>query len=99
MLKVGDILTYHWGYEQTNIDFYRVEEVTPKTVVVVHLSSVRNPDGAMSMTYTAAPDLNGPLGRRFRKKVRDSAGTPVLGMAHGIATPWDGKPQHGSSYA
>jgi len=30
--KVGDIFYDSWGYEQTNIDFYQVVEVTPKSI-------------------------------------------------------------------
>lgn len=29
-IKPGDILTYSWGYEQTNIDFFQVTRVTAK---------------------------------------------------------------------
>jgi len=37
--QVGDILVASWGYEQTNIDFYRVVGLTPsgKSVRIVQL--------------------------------------------------------------
>lgn len=34
LLKVGDILYSSWGYDQTNIDFYEVVKVLPKSVVI-----------------------------------------------------------------
>ena len=36
-MKKGDILVSSWGYEQTNIDFYKVVGVTPKSVKIVKL--------------------------------------------------------------
>ncbi len=34
-LKVGDLLSYSWGYDQTNVDFYEVLEVKGKRVVTI----------------------------------------------------------------
>lgn len=34
-IKVGDIFKMSWGYEQTNVDFFRVEELKGKTQVVL----------------------------------------------------------------
>ena len=34
-IKVGDIFEMSWGYEQTNVDFFRVEELKGKTQVVI----------------------------------------------------------------
>lgn len=33
--KVGDILYMSWGYDQTNIDFFRVKELKGKQTVVL----------------------------------------------------------------
>jgi len=32
--KVGQIFYNSWGYDQTNIDFYQVIEIKPKSIVV-----------------------------------------------------------------
>ena len=32
--KVGDVFVESWGYNQTNIDFYEVTKVTPKSVYI-----------------------------------------------------------------
>lgn len=34
-IKVGDIFYMSWGYEQTNVDFFRVKELRGKTQVVL----------------------------------------------------------------
>lgn len=34
-LKVGDVLSASWGYEQTNVDYYQVTKLIGKTMVVV----------------------------------------------------------------
>ncbi len=39
-LQEGDILCSTWGYDQTNVDFYRVEEIRGKKKVM--LSHLRN---------------------------------------------------------
>lgn len=33
-LAVGTILVSEWGWEQTNVDFYQVVRVTPRTIVI-----------------------------------------------------------------
>lgn len=38
-VKVGDFFVSSWGYDQTNIDFYKVVAVTPKGVKVQQWSS------------------------------------------------------------
>lgn len=34
-VKVGDIFEMSWGYEQTNVDFFRVKELRGKTQVIL----------------------------------------------------------------
>lgn len=34
-IKVGDIFEMSWGYEQTNVDFFRVKELRGKTQVIL----------------------------------------------------------------
>lgn len=36
--KLGDILVMSWGYEQTNLDFFKVVAVTEKSVRIVEVS-------------------------------------------------------------
>ena len=44
--KVGDILYMSWGYEQTNLDFFKVVATTEKTVRLVEVTmKVKEQDG------------------------------------------------------
>ena len=54
-VKVGDIFVSHWGYEQTNVDFYRVVELTKKSLRYVPLKALRRYTGPME--GTSLPDL------------------------------------------
>ena len=54
----GDVFSYSWGYDQTNVQFYVVEKVTPKTVVLHEVcSTVVRSDGCGSDTVVPEPDL------------------------------------------
>jgi hypothetical protein len=45
LLKVGDILKCSWGYEQTNIDYYEVVKVLPKSVVICEIGQRKEVEG------------------------------------------------------
>jgi hypothetical protein len=47
-VKVGDTFSAHWGYEQTNVDFYMVVKVTGKSAWLASLPQTRSYDGPMS---------------------------------------------------
>ena len=47
-VKVGDMFSSHWGYEQTNVDFYMVVKVTGKSAWLASLPQIRKYDGPMS---------------------------------------------------
>ena len=46
--KNGDILVASWGYDQTNIDFYQVVNVTGKFIQIKPISETREYDQAMA---------------------------------------------------
>jgi hypothetical protein len=49
--KVGDILEMSWGYEQTNLDFFKIVAVTEKTVRLVEVSmKVKGQTGVSGMS-------------------------------------------------
>ena len=55
-VKVGDVFSMSWGYEQTNVDFYQVTElVGEQSVRIIHVSPEivkREDEGYMCGTYT-----------------------------------------------
>ena len=56
--KVGDLLHTSWGYDQTNVEFYKIIRVLPKSVEVVAIGgkSVPGTAGFMSEQITPDPD-------------------------------------------
>ena len=62
---IGDIAYSSWGYEQTNITFYRVTRTTTASVWLEEIPSIRT-ETAWA-TGTAIPDTTAagtPIGRR-----------------------------------
>lgn len=69
--KVGEILSERWGYEQTNVDFYEIVELKPKSVVLRAISSELVPsEGIGSMSGRVAPVAGSFIGEPFVKPVK-----------------------------
>jgi hypothetical protein len=103
---VGDVLEESWGYDQTNIDFYRVVRRTKVTVWLVPLKQrMIEATGPMSETVrptfeVAEPDWSWD-GKPIRRRLKSWDGT-VRGLqvnGHGWCSTWDGKPSYQSHYA
>jgi hypothetical protein len=97
-LKVGDILSNVWGWEQTNVDFFQVIESKGQTVKIREIGQelqVDDTKGAMSGYVT-------PIKDQFTDK-------PVLtkrvifgknvSSKYGCFGLWDGRPERCSWYA
>lgn len=98
-LKVGDILHYSWGYDQTNCEFYQIVSITAHTVDIREIASEVVPGSdyphGMACTLIARPNvfLKKPIERHRANK------TNCVSMKFGSASPWDGKPCYLSWYA
>lgn len=69
--KVGDILYISWGYEQTNLDFFKVVAATEKSIRIVEVSmKVKEQNGVSSMSRDVAFDTTTatPLERSYAIK-------------------------------
>lgn len=97
-MKRNDEFFYSsWGYEQTNIDFYKVLKRTAATVTLVAVEADITQSGNMS--YYAKP-TNKVIGKPFRRKLTvDSNWTFVKVSSYEYAHPWDGIAKRGTSYA
>jgi hypothetical protein len=42
---LGAVFVCNWGYDQTNIDFYMITKVTPKTVTLTQIGATRDEKG------------------------------------------------------
>ena len=99
ILRVGNILYYSWGYEQTNVDWYQVVKTTGKQVQVQQIEGKEDYD-ARKMTGTTVP-VKGKFvkgSKPMTKAVREFMGDVYLKMPHGGLRLWDGKPKHYSTY-
>lgn len=73
-VEIGDVFVSSWGYDQTNVDFYRV---TRKTKAMIELSPIpgrlKDAPGYSSMAGEIEPDLDAEPGEPIGLK-RPAAG-------------------------
>lgn len=111
-VKKGDIFYASWGWEQTNIDFCIVEEVSPtgKTVKCRMMGEKEiYKEGMHPMSEYVIPSRPDPNGELFRLHVRTrSTGEPCLVGKYPYVQgdtrrdyfwKWDGHPLYQSHYA
>lgn len=92
-IEVGTIFTSQWGYEQTNVSFYRVVRVTSKTVTLEKLANVITEEGNMRGKVIPGETATG---KQFRRSLR---GERVSICSFEYARLWDGTPQSFTAYA
>lgn len=97
-IKEGGILEYTWGYEQTNVEFYKV--LTRKGDIVT-LRKLENKQISFDRKRLASEEVpsNKLIGDTLKKKVIDGWKSEVVNMPYGIAEPWNGKPVEATHYA
>ena len=90
-VKVGDIFVCSWGYEQTNIDYYQVVKLLPKSVVIQSISSTRTYEGPMHGKMV--PIVNSFVGEERTVRIRvDGDGKPSFRVnSFSWAYPWKGE--------
>lgn len=88
-LKVGDILSCSWGYDQTNVDFYQV--VALKGTTMVSAREIR-------ATYTDGYSNVIPVKDGFIKEAKtyrvNGKWNSIAAYSFANAYPWDGKPEY-----
>lgn len=94
-VKVGDIFSSSWGYDQTNVYFYQVVELRgARTAVLKRIAGERNYTGPMSGTTLPTRDSFlercEPLVKRIQ--ITDKSGRPHFKIAsYEYAYPWQGE--------
>lgn len=98
-LVAGTILASSWGYDQTNVDFYRVEKVKGDWVTLQQIASHEEGDGWTGKVVPADPQK--PIDEPFRRKIGPlSCGELMIRISsYEYARPWNGKPKAVSHYA
>lgn len=104
--KVGDILHYSWGYEQTNCEFYQVTAATPGRITMRRIAgeTVPGSEGFMSCSLLPVRDAfmaGEPEINKIPQPSGMSTDSPgVVAMEFGVATLHDEKkPAYLSWYA
>lgn len=102
--KVGDVVYDSWGYEQTNIDFYLVIEVKPKSVVLRPVGSKITASSGNDMAGYATPAPNIFTGKPILKKLQgvlERSGESIghISSEFGCMSLYDGQPKYCSWYA
>lgn len=98
-IKPGCILTASWGYDQTNVDFYKVLTRTGNTITLQECGQHSEETGFMSGNCTPNPDhLTGEV---LRKRVHVNGGKDGhVKISHSAyASLWNGRAMHWTSYA
>ena len=107
-LKIKDIVSCSWGYEQTNVDFYEVVSVTKASVRLRAIAQEnQSNDGNWTGTTTPKPGVytSEPFLVRVREdyRINEELGRPDKSLvkisSYSYARRWDGKPQSYTSYA
>jgi len=68
-VKVGNIFASSWGYDQTNVNYYKLISIKGKTgtFVEVYKKTVKGSEGYMSSTVT--PDADNHYGKEFKARI------------------------------
>jgi hypothetical protein len=104
-LKVGDIITNSWGYDQTNVDWYRIVRVSKVYVWLEEIGgTLVQATGPMAGMESVHIDVSGDDPAKWEPKgngkisKHKAAGQSVT-MKYGSGSKWDGRPLYSSWYA
>jgi len=99
--QVGDVISYSWGYDQTNVDFFQVVRVLNRQIEVREVCQ-NNSDhqGGPSGGYTQPRRFEFVEGSKpFKKTVKTFGDNdPYVSFDHGVGKKWTGKALYTSSY-
>lgn len=100
---VGDVFYTSWGYDQTQVEFYKVVALTPsgKSVRVQQVwakdvSTGDNPHRSLVPTVHKAEDDNGVIPATTHVLLK--GGTTAIKVDGHHAWLWDGKPKYATGH-
>jgi hypothetical protein len=98
-VKVGDIFQSSWGYECTNVDFYKVVKKSKTMVTLRKLKSLTRPDGEQAMAGFSTPTDEFDSDDLIRRKVFAYSDEPIVKIeSYAYARQWNGKPSRTTWY-
>lgn len=98
--NVGDVFVSSWGYDQTNVDFYKVVAKTKAMVKVVKIGKIAVSDDDRRSSVSVIPNktvIDGPV---KTKKISAGYGGEAYFKIEDYAygRRWDGSPKSETSY-
>ena len=102
---VGDIIVNSWGWEQTNIDFFRVTSVKGKTIDVeeVYIKQVEGSTYSHGMACEVVPtNVKKENGDSYKLRIKSgyNGGAAICQpKSYYYMHKWDGRPMYCSWYA
>lgn len=96
-IQKGSILFSDWGYDQTNIDWYKVIDRKKDFCTLQQIGSKKNPSDCYQDRGDCLPDETVLKGTPFKKFVNNYGSIKIESYIN--ARLWDGKPKSWSSYA
>lgn len=91
-VKVGDMFSAHWGYDQTNVDFYMVVKVSGKSAWLASVPQTRTYDGPMNGHCRPVAKQPSQLGNGKQHRIKmNSDGTVCFRLtSYSHAFPYTG---------
>lgn len=77
-LKVGDVLSTCWGYDQTNVEYFQVTKLIGDTMVEVR-EIARESEETGFMSGMCVPSPNAFIGKPIRKRVLEGNSLDIHG--------------------
>lgn len=97
-VNINDIFVCSWGYDQTNIDYYKVLEVKNKSVVIAEVGQSREYTG--NMQGKCVPITNDVVGKPLTKRIQSYGDSVSLKInSFSWAYKWDGRVNHFTEWA
>lgn len=90
-LKVGDVLSAAWGYDETHVDFYEVLDTRGKSVLISKIGKKIDHSSAVGGADYVVPARGHYIGKPMLKRVGEGG---YVKVGHTHARPWDGKPEY-----
>lgn len=93
-IQEGTILVEKWGYDQTNVDFYKVLSVKNDWVQITAIKKEITEYAPKAMGEYVIPfDNSGPDSKKMRRKVQHYRTTEYVNTSSfSAASIWDGNP-------
>ena len=97
----GAFVYASWGYDQTNIEFYRITKRKGDWLTLTPLVSL-NEDNPTTMTGTCTPGFTDTTKKPIRRQIRRRDGEEIgciFKPTYGWIQAWEGKPVGYTCYA